>query len=151
MKNISFSLVLFVIILSLRTFAQVTESWVSLFNYEETNHEEPTDMVVDLEGNIYITGWTDSEVHDFITLKYNTFGELLWSQFYNGPMNTSDKPEAIAVDNTGNVYVIGSSQTQTWGDITIIKYNLDGDQVWIQYYDNTSTDGGYDIDIGKME
>jgi len=149
MRYFTITLLLVFMFLNFPAFNQISESWVSLYNHEEANTDEPTDMVVDSEGNIYISGWTTTEVHDFITLKYNSFGELLWTQFYDGPMNESDKAEAIAIDNSGNVYVIGSSQTQTWGDIAIIKYSPDGDQLWLQYYDNTSTDGGYDIGIGE--
>jgi len=149
MKKITLSLVLIALSLSFPSIAQVSESWVSLYNYEGTTTEEPTDMVVDSEGNIYITGFTTSVVYDFITLKYSASGELMWSQYYDGPMHSSDQAKAIAVDNSGNVYVIGDSQTQTYGDIAIIKYNPDGEQVWLQYYDNNNIDGGYDIGIGE--
>lgn len=149
MKKITPTLILSVLLLSFQAIAQINESWVSLYNYEETTSEEPTDMVVDSEGNIYITGYTTSVVRDFITLKYDASGELLWSQFHNGPMNENDIAEAIAVDDSGNVYVIGRCQTSNGEDITIMKYSPDGDQLWLQYYDNPNTDGGYDIDIGN--
>jgi len=151
MKKITHTIILIILSFSFQTFAQVSESWVSLFNSEEANSEEPTDLVVDSEGNIYITGWVfgTTESYDFVTLKYNASGELQWSQYYDGPLHSSDQAEAIAVDNTGNIYVIGDSQTQTYGDITIIKYNSDGDQLWLEYYDDNSTDGGYDIEIGE--
>jgi uncharacterized delta-60 repeat protein len=149
MKKITPKFFVLFLLLNLQAIAQVNESWVSLYNYEGTTHEEPTDMVVDAEGNIYITGYTTSEVRDFITIKYNASGELLWSQFYDGPIHENDVAEAVAVDDSGNVYVTGSSRTQTWGDIVIIKYSPDGEQIWLQYYDNNSTDGGYDIGIGE--
>src|SRR5207244_3614852 len=40
-----------------------------------------------------------------------------------------DEPDAIAVDNTGNVYVTGYS-----GDIATIKYDAIGNQLWVAHY-----------------
>lgn len=149
MKKITTIQLIIILFLNLQAFTQVSVGWVSLYNHEGSNTDKSTDLVVDAEGNIYITGWTTTEVHDFITVKYNSDGVIQWSQFYNGPMDESDQAEGIAIDDSGNVYVIGRSQTMTWGDITIIKYSPDGDQLWVQNYDNTSTDGGYDIGVGE--
>ena len=103
-------LFLLIICCSSLSFAQVCEEWISLFNYEENCSDEPTVMAVDADVNIYITGITTVNVRDFITLKYNKLGELLWVSYYDGPNNDNDIPNALALDNAGNVYIVGTSQ-----------------------------------------
>src|SRR5207302_9985194 len=56
---------------------------------------------------------------------------------YNGPGNYEDKATAIALDAAGNVYVTGGS----WGsgtdfDYATIKYDSNGNQLWVARYNS---------------
>ena len=66
-------------------------------------------MALDAQGNVYVTG---SSVGmdtggDYATVKYDSNGNEVWVARYNGPENSGDFAEAIAVDAAGNVYVTG--------------------------------------------
>jgi hypothetical protein len=65
-----------------------------------------------------------------------------WVSRYNGPADANDKPCAMAIDGSGNVYVTGySSGGETWWDYLTIKYLPDGDTAWVRRYDGpASTD-----------
>jgi len=59
-----------------------------------------------------------------------------WVAIYNGPENSTDRANSIAVDNSGNVYVCEeSSGIGTGFDFTTIKYNSSGDSQWAARYD----------------
>src|SRR4030095_9746536 len=58
-----------------------------------------------------------------------------WVARYNGPGNIDDEATAVAIDDSGNVYVTGFSyDANTDYDYTTIKYNAAGQQQWIARY-----------------
>jgi hypothetical protein len=94
-------------------------------------------MDIDSSGNIYIVGasWDpDAEHTRWVTLKYDSSGNLLWSTLYpeaggGGILNAA---YSVATDQSGNVYVFGleASFNQFTGHYLLIKYNSSGNQVW---------------------
>jgi len=58
---------------------------------------------------------------------------------YNGPGNNVDGADALAVDGEGNVYVTGNSRgNQGHDDYATIKYDTNGNQLWVARYDDGS-------------
>ncbi|MBA3725750.1 MAG: SBBP repeat-containing protein, partial [Armatimonadetes bacterium] len=61
-----------------------------------------------------------------------------WVARYSGPVNGNDAAYALAMDAAGNVYVTGWS----WGggtsfDYATIKYDSNGNQLWVARYNGT--------------
>jgi hypothetical protein len=106
-------------------------------------------MVTDQAANCYVTGYSwgsNSTKEDFATQKYNADGVLQWTARYDGPGHNLDMASAIAVDNSGNVYVTGWSRTSgDFGseDFCTIKYNSAGQQQWAARYDGALGDCYY--------
>jgi hypothetical protein len=68
-------------------------------------------IAVDHLDNVYVTGCTVSKttIADFTTVKYDSSGNELWIEEYNGPANKVDIAHAIILDDSGTIYVTGES------------------------------------------
>ena len=108
-----------------------------------TFYDRVTALALDQSGNIHLTGnstrTTGSGGEDFMTLKYNASGILLWEKFYNGSYGDGDYANGICVDAAGNVYVTGATyETGFHFNYTTIKYDTDGNQKWKISYDGSN-------------
>lgn len=116
----------------------VSEQWVKRYNGNANSYDGATAITTDVQGNIYVTGssFAIGVNRDYLTIKYNQLGDTLWVRRFNGTVNGGDYSFAIAVDNSGNVYVTGRSDrgAPTNSDYTTIKYNSLGSQQWVSYY-----------------
>ncbi|MBU1880833.1 SBBP repeat-containing protein, partial [bacterium] len=119
-----------------------TELWVALYERAFYSSAVPTSSAIDDLGNVYVTGYSYyASNHDYTTVKYNSSGELQWEAHYIGPENTDDFAYAIAVDDSGNIFVTGKSFSYDNGfDYCTIRYNSEGIMEWIASY-NGFNDG----------
>lgn len=147
-----------------------TELWISRYNGVASYHDAAHAITVDSFGNVYVTGITEDDHHyqQYATIKYYPNGDTAWVRIYDDPTNDLDRAEAVTVDDSGNVYVAGSSGTvkydadgnllwaAPWGGIdivvddvndvyavwgnTVVKYNPGGDTAWVRWYDGKSQD-----------
>jgi hypothetical protein len=95
-------------------------------------------MAVDSFGNVYVTGGRshmEGGASSYETLKYDPDGNLLWDRQYDGPGGWDDFATGIAVDSEGNVYVTGESVGELGMDFATVKYDADGNQLWVERYD----------------
>jgi uncharacterized delta-60 repeat protein len=119
------------------------ELWVARYNGPGNDDDWANAIAVDVAGSVFVTGYSSvsgTDV-DYATIKYNTNGNELWIARYNGPGNTWDRAGAIALDPEGNVYVTGGSEgSGTDSDYATIKYDTDGNQLWIRRYNGPIDD-----------
>ncbi|MEO8664762.1 MAG: SBBP repeat-containing protein [Ignavibacteria bacterium] len=123
---------------------QPVEDWVKRYNNFDKNDKAKV-MKVDAEGNIYVTGYSESKAgdRDILTIKYSRNGDQLWAAYYDGGSNTQnrdDEANALAIDDIGNVYVAGYTNSGLIGrDYCTICYNPKGDQVWVSYFSGSGS------------
>jgi hypothetical protein len=96
-------------------------------------------LAVDDTGNVYVTGRSDPTSafglnFNIVTIKYNSNGETLWVNSYNGPGNSSDAGRDLALDTEGNIIVTGFSVGVSSADLFTIKYSPSGDTLWTARY-----------------
>jgi uncharacterized delta-60 repeat protein len=118
------------------------EAWVARYNGTANDYDEAHAIALDSAGNVFVTGssvGSDTDA-DYVTIKYDTSGQEQWVARYNGPANSGDVATAIAVDDSGNVYVTGRSVGTTYLEIdyATVKYNSAGQQQWVARYNGPS-------------
>ncbi|OGF67514.1 MAG: hypothetical protein A2Y62_06160 [Candidatus Fischerbacteria bacterium RBG_13_37_8] len=144
--------------------ANGTKLWMQRYSGLSGSVDEAKAMVIDNAGNVYVTGASEA-IHadcrnlDYLTIKYDTNGNLLWAVTYDGSTGfwkNSDEAAAIFVDVSGNVYVTGSSKSWNEGkeekDYLTIKYDADGNEQWVVRYDGCDSsicNFYYDVDYAK--
>ncbi len=127
-----------------------SQRWVESYNGPGSSEDKVEAIAIDDSYNICVTGYSygSGTGADFATIKYYPNGDTAWLRRYNGPGNSTDHAYDIAVDDSGYVYVTGSSTgNTTYQDLTTIKYTSDGDTVWLRRYNGSgnSTDLAYAI------
>lgn len=120
-------------------------------------------IAADANDNLLICGtvYNVSTRSDIFTAKYDSSGNQLWSNLWNGANNDSDVvsgdaigDEAMAIDNSGNVFVAGTSinPSVSFGDnVVTLKYNSSGILQWSHIYDGPASDWDrpYSIKVGN--
>jgi hypothetical protein len=101
------------------------------------NSDAANRLVVDSSGNIYIAAQTESQGaggRDFLTVKYDTNGNLLWQKIL-GTAGT-DSESDISVDSSGNSYIVGIGDNSY---SVIVKYDTNGNLQWQRSLTGTTT------------
>jgi len=123
------------------------QQWVKRYNGPAGGVDIGRAIAVDPAGYIYVTGSSAvaSGYSDCLTIKYDLNGDTLWTARYNGTGNKNDIAYAIAVDDSGNVYITGSTEGTVgthgiYEDYITIKYNTSGVQMWASQYNGPGGD-----------
>ena len=130
--------------------------WTGQFG--STALDEAHGLSVDGSGNVYVAGFTQGVFagltspggQDAFVRKYDSAGNAAWtSQF--GTDNT-DEARGVAVDSSGNVYVVGRTEGAFPGqtssgsrDAFVRKYDSSGNVVWTSQFGTTTLDDAYSV------
>ncbi|MCS6916088.1 MAG: SBBP repeat-containing protein [Chitinophagales bacterium] len=144
-------------------------TWCTLLG--ELSSEHFRTAVCDDKANIYACGYTGADSlkisnknpsyyegnGDAFVVKFSPNGFPSWSAYVGG--NGMDRAHGIALDQFGNIYVIGTTESPsglatpgahqtTYGgteDAFIAKLDSTGNELWVTYYGGTGDDHGRGI------
>ncbi len=108
------------------------EQWVARYN--GGSHDYAWAIALDGSGNVYVTGQSINTNDDYATIKYDSAGQEQWVARYNSSRTGDDHARAIALDGSGNVYVMGFSNKAHTYDYATVKYNSAGQEQWVARY-----------------
>ena len=115
-------------------------------------------ITLDSSGNIYVTGYSTGYntggYQHAITHKYDGNGTVIWQRRYGDSVAAnaiSNYTYGVAVDSSGNVYVVGVISNNPYNLYTLIttKYNSSGTIQWQRslYGANSTSTRGYGIAV----
>jgi hypothetical protein len=107
--------------------AAVQQAWVAKYNLGTNTTGQAAAIAIDLDGNIIVAGHgTSATGYDYILLKYSAVGTQVWARTYTSPGAFNDQVRGMKVDNDGNIFITGTSET--------LMYSPTGTLLWNQPY-----------------
>ena len=111
-------------------------------------------LVVDSSDNILVVGNTQNYGaggNDIILFKFNSSGGPLWNTTWGG--SEHDYGYSIALDSKENIYITGYTKSFDGidKDVSLVKFNHNGDYIWHKIWGNELEDIAYDIAIDSYD
>lgn len=127
--------------LTIKYDGQGNQLWVRRHNGASNKDDFARALALDAAGNVFVTGSSKdaNSTLRYLTIKYNSSGQSLWTNVYISPGQTEGDAASIAVDGAGNAYVTGKSKGSSSDyDFATIKYSADGDPLWVARYNGAA-------------
>jgi hypothetical protein len=108
--------------------------------YPSYNYGPVQGLALDRATNVLLTGQTayaynGTSSYYWTTFQLNSNGAAVWTNHFPQPPFGSSAAGAITVDFANNSFVTGHSPgTNSGNDIVTIKYDNNGNQIWVQRY-----------------
>jgi hypothetical protein len=123
--------------------------WARRFDAGTGTHDQASDLAVDGEGNVDVTGWSykSGTGTDYLTISYDPSGTVRWTARTSGTGSNNDYAYAVRADALGNVFVTGEviiNFSKRYRDYGTVKYDPNGKKLWLATYTSPITPGSQD-------
>ncbi len=120
--------------------------------------DKATGVVVDPDGNTYVTGFTFGALDgnaslggwDSFLIKYDSAGNKLWSRQFGTP--TNDYAGGVAIDADGDIYVavrtggaFDGNLSAGGADYFLVKFDSGGNKLWSRQHGTLNNEGDLDV------
>jgi len=118
---------------------EVTQEWVRTYTRHATYNMQGPFFACDKNGNSYMLGndIISDTAYYLVIVKYNSAGVQQWLTLYNYPEEPYYEPLGIALDTSGNAYIISNYGQSTFTSMNIltVKFNgTNGNVIWSKKY-----------------
>lgn len=109
--------------------------WTRAYNRSNEN-DRVAKIIIDKDNYVIVTGtsYSSANTEDIVTLKYNSAGDLLKTNIFDGTNHKADKAVEVAADNDGNYYICGSSMLVAQNGYALIKTNNNLERNWAKTF-----------------
>jgi len=108
--------------------------------------DQARSIVTDSSGNVLVSGvsTTTNGLPNYATVKYSNVGAALGTNRYTGITNSGALELGMAVDGSGNVFVVGYSPiVGVPPDYATVAYSSAGTPLWTNYYSEPVNGGAF--------
>jgi hypothetical protein len=111
--------------------------WQEIYNGSANGNDYGVQLKINSSNEIFIAATLEENTGvDFGVLKYSPNGSLIWSNSWNGSTNGIDIPADLDIDNSGNIYLVGGTESSNgMSDYAVVQFNSDGIYQWSTTYD----------------
>jgi hypothetical protein len=116
--------------------------WIQYYDGTGSGDDKAYSLWLSDLGYIYVCGEAtgNGTGKDFLTMKYDTSGALIWSAEYDGAGSGIDVAVGLVVDEFDNVYTAGRSTNASGNfDYKVVKYDGSGSFQWDYTYNGTAS------------
>jgi len=135
--------------------AQLTPLWTqSVETGFSSYYSDKPKLLRDSNGDLLVIGNTvvSANDSDWIVLKYDDHGALLWTFTWDGPFHGVDRLYDAAMDATGNLVLVGNGKVDSADvDLSVVRVTASGALDWEYLYDGGvgRSDEGSSVAIGE--
>ena len=136
-----------------------TQLWARLIGTPE--FDVCTGLDVDVNGNLYISGYTDGDFakpnkggQDMFIAAYNQDGSQRWRDQIGTAAD--DRGGSIRLGDDNDVYVCGDTsgslarENNGLGDFFVARYQRTGKRLWLHQFGTNAFDSGAGMEIGEL-
>ena len=122
------------------------QEWITIHDGKISNAF--SGMFTNPTGESFIVG-ANSAGNKYLTLKYNSSGNLSWYNTYTPSEGSEASGLSIIANDSGNIFITGfTKEYEIWTptsrlSLTTIKYNSVGSQMWVSSYIYQNAYSGY--------
>jgi len=135
--------------------AQLTPLWTqSVETGFSAYYGDKPKLLRDTNGDLLVIGNTVASANDsdWIVLKYDEDGALLWTFTWDGPFHGVDRLHDAVMDAAGNLVLVGSAKVDSADvDLGVVRVTASGALDWEYLYDGGvgHSDEGLSVAIGE--
>ncbi len=100
-------------------------------------------VAVDSSDNVYFAGQGYNTTYDFSVMKLDSSGNQLWNRSIN--YGSSDAAYDVAVDRSGDIFVVGNVYTGSYYSLAVVKYSSSGNLLLNRSFNFSSNAYAYSV------